>query len=101
MSLREFAKKLHLSAAFLSDVELGRRNPSPEVLERMAQLLGTPIDDLRAHDARPPVDELRRLAASDPAYGLAFRRVIDDGVSAEEIMRFLEQQRAKAAKKKG
>lgn len=90
-SLREFARKLELSAAFLSDVELGRRNPSDEVLVRMARFLGTTVDDLNAYDTRPPIEEMRRLTASDPAYGLAFRRVIDEGLSPEEIMKLLEK----------
>src|SRR5260370_33454329 len=50
LSLREFAKKLGgLSAAFLSDVELGRRHPSDKVLADMARALGTRVDDLRRH----------------------------------------------------
>jgi transcriptional regulator with XRE-family HTH domain len=99
LSLRELAKKLELSAAFLSDIELGRRNPSDEVLTRMVRVLGTTADDLRTHDTRPPVEEIRRLAASDPAYGLAFRRVIDEGLSPQEIISFLERKKAGAKKK--
>ncbi len=45
LSLREFAKKLGgMSAAFLSDVELGRLHPSDKVLERMAKVLGTTVE---------------------------------------------------------
>jgi len=32
MSLREMARKLGYSAAFISDVELGRRNPNEKIL---------------------------------------------------------------------
>ena len=39
LSLRELAKKLNLSAAFLSDIELGRRNPSDKVLSDLAKLI--------------------------------------------------------------
>jgi transcriptional regulator with XRE-family HTH domain len=41
LSVRELAKRLDVSAPFLSDVELGRRHPSGEVLERLAALLKT------------------------------------------------------------
>lgn len=91
VSLRAFARKLDVSAAFVSDIELGRRNPSDDVLIRMARLLGTTADDLRSYDARPPVDELRRLAAADPAYGVAFRRIVEEGKSPEEIMKWLQK----------
>ena len=57
-SVRDLAKKLKVSAAFLSDVELGRRHPSEEVLEKLASAFETTTDDLRKHDARPPVQEL-------------------------------------------
>jgi transcriptional regulator with XRE-family HTH domain len=88
LSLREFAKKLGgFSAAFLSDVELGRRHPSDKVLTEMARVLGTTVEDLRRHDTRPPVEGLKRLTTSNPAYGLAFRKVIDEQVSPEELMK--------------
>src|ERR1700687_3401069 len=63
---RELAKKLKVSAPFLSDVELGRRYPSDEVLERLASFLETTLDDLKKHDARAPVQELKRMAANNP-----------------------------------
>jgi transcriptional regulator with XRE-family HTH domain len=72
LSLREFAKKLGgLSAAFLSDIELGRRYPSDKVLVDMARVLKTTVEDLRKYDTRPPVDDLKRLITANPAYGLA------------------------------
>lgn len=92
LSLREFAKRLGgLSAAFLSDVELGRRHPSEKVLAQMARVLDTPLEDLQRHDSRPPVEELKRLSASDPAYGFAFRKLVDKKISSKELMEFLEQ----------
>src|ERR1700739_4138294 len=87
-SVRELAKKLRVSAPFLSDVELGRRHPSDEVLGRLATALDTTTDDLKKHDARPPVQELRRMAATDPVMGFALRKMVDDGVDAKELMAF-------------
>jgi len=87
-SLREFAKKLGgLSAAFLSDVELGRRHPSDKVLADIARIFGTSFEELRNYDTRAPVEDLKRLATSNPAYGLAFRKLIDKKVSPEALMR--------------
>jgi transcriptional regulator with XRE-family HTH domain len=91
ISVRELARQLAVSAAFLSDVELGRRHPSEEVLGRLATLLGTTTQDLRKYDARPPMQELKRLAASDPAMGFALRKVVDGGVSAKDLLEFLNK----------
>lgn len=96
LSLREFAKKLgDLSAAFLSDVELGRRHPSEKVLALMARHLGTTVEDLRSYDTRAPVSDLRRLASSDPQFGFALRRAVEKGISGEELLRALEGKREK------
>lgn len=67
LSLRELASKLRLSAAFLSDIELGRRYPSEKVLAQIAKELGTSLDDLQQHDTRAPVEGLKRLASANPA----------------------------------
>jgi len=100
LSLREFAKKLGgLSAAFLSDIELGRRHPSEKVLADMARVLGTTVEDLRNYDARPPVEELKRKASADPAWGLALRRVVEEGISPEELMKLVERKKGQPKKR--
>jgi transcriptional regulator with XRE-family HTH domain len=92
LSLREFAKKLDdLSAAFLSDVELGRRYPSDKVLSKMALILGTSEEELRSYDTRPPVEEIKRLSNSDPAYGLAFRKMVESNLSAKDLIELIKK----------
>jgi len=91
LSVRELAKKIKVSAPFLSDIELGRRHPSDEVLKSIAAALRTALGELKKHDARPPVQELRRIAANDPAMGFALRRVVDEGVDANELIEFLDR----------
>ena len=94
LSLREFAAKLGgLSAAFLSDVELGRRHPSEKVLADMARVLGTDLEDLRKYDTRPPVEDLKRLANANPAYGLALRQIVERNISPEQLMALVERKR--------
>jgi transcriptional regulator with XRE-family HTH domain len=96
LSLREFARKLgDLSPPFVSDVELGRRFPSEKVLERMAHLLGETVDELRSYDSRPPLEELKRMAASNPTYGFALRKMADGEISAEDLMKFLNKRSQK------
>ena len=99
VSLRELAKKLGLSAAFLSDVELGRRYPSGKVLTRIARELGEKEEELRSHDTRAPLEGLKRLTQLNPAYGIALRKVVNGKVSAEDLMR-LASEKPKRKKKK-
>ena len=91
LSLRESAKKLDLSAAFLSDVELGRRFPSDDVLARIAKLLDQSVEELRAFDTRPPMEELKRMTASNPLLGVALRRVVEKNVSASDLIDMLKK----------
>ena len=95
LSVRELAKRLGLSAPFLSDVELGRRYPSGGVLSKLSRELDTTLTELRKHDARAPVRELRRMAVSNPAMGFALRRVVEDSVDPEDLLRYLNQRNKK------
>lgn len=95
MSLRELASKLGVSAAFMSDVELGRRQPSDKHLAGLARLLQTPLDELKQHDTRPPMQEVRRMANASPEYGFAFRRIVDSKISSKELLEFLKEREQK------
>jgi transcriptional regulator with XRE-family HTH domain len=98
LSLRELAKKLDCSPAFISDIELGRRHPSEKVLIEIAKILKVKVEDLRKMDVRPPIDEIKRAAQDDPTFALAFRTVLDKKISADEILEFV---RKKEGEKKG
>jgi transcriptional regulator with XRE-family HTH domain len=90
LSLRELAKKLGCSAAFLSDIELGRRYPAEKNLRDLARILNVSFDELKSHDNRPPVEEMKRLSAKDPLYAVAFRTMIDRNLSAEDLLKLAE-----------
>jgi transcriptional regulator with XRE-family HTH domain len=90
ISLREFARKLECSAAFWSDVELGRRYASDQMLKDAARILRVSVDELKAYDTRPPLEELKRATAEDPRYALAFRRVIDSKVTPDVLLKLAE-----------
>jgi transcriptional regulator with XRE-family HTH domain len=99
LSLRELATRLgNLTAPYLSDIELGRRYPSGEVLEKMAKVLEVSIDELRALDPRPPVEGLKKRGSEDPQLGVALRQVVDRKVSGADLMKLLEK--LKSARKK-
>src|SRR5690349_2987102 len=89
MSLREFAKKIDCSPAFVSDIELGRRYPSAEVLTSMAKTLGVSVETLKSYDNRAPVEEMKRFIEQDPTYAFAFRKLLDKNPKPEEIIKFV------------
>jgi transcriptional regulator with XRE-family HTH domain len=100
LSLREFAKRLDRSAAFISDVELGRRHPSEEVLADIARVLGTTVEELRMQDIRPPIDDIKRITENDPKFALAFRTMIDNKISAEELLALAHSKQSRKPPKK-
>src|SRR5205823_6231735 len=91
LSLRELADKVGCSAAFLSDVELGRRHVSDKLFPKLAQFLGISATELRTYDTRPPIKDLKTLVAADPAYGIALRKVIAKKISADELIKLAER----------
>lgn len=92
LSLRELARRLRVSAAHLSDIELGRRYPSAKLLAKISRTLGTTVDELREYDTRLPVDDLKRMAAKDPAFGLALRKAVNE-LDSEEMTELMERLR--------
>jgi transcriptional regulator with XRE-family HTH domain len=83
LSLRELAKRSGISSPFLSDIELGRRFPSEEILGRLAAALNVPLEDLKKYDNRAPIADLKRLMDSDPKLGFAFRTAVEKVKSGE------------------
>jgi transcriptional regulator with XRE-family HTH domain len=85
LSLRELAKRIGISSPFLSDIELGRRFPSEEILEKLAHALNVSLEDLKKYDNREPIADLKRLMDSDPKLGFAFRTAVEKLKSGELI----------------
>ncbi len=82
--MRELAARAHLkSVAFIADLERGFRNPSPDVLKNLAAALNVPLNDLRAHDRRAPLQEIATLTEKDAAWAPAFRAVVDAAASGK------------------
>ena len=84
LSLRELGKKAGISAPFLSDIELGRRFPSDEILAKLARALKVPLEELKQYDNREPIADLKRLMDSNPKLGFAFRTALEK-VKAGEL----------------
>jgi len=90
ISGRELAKKLDISAAHESDIELGRRFPSDDLLAKMATELRTSVEELKKHDSRVPVEELK-----EGAYGFALRRALESNVKPDDIIKLADEKRKK------
>ena len=91
LSVREAARRCSVSAPFLSDIELGRRNPSADVLARLAKLFRVKLDDLKQYDARDSLSSIKRLMDSSPSWGFALRKVAERAsegkISPEELLK--------------
>jgi len=95
ISLRELAKKIGVSGAFLSDIELGRRFPSPDKIELLAKEIGIPVEELQKYDFRNEAEEIRKMMFSDPKAGMAFRTLkdkIQGGTSPDKIREHLDDE---------
>ena len=92
LSLRGVADKIGVSAAFLSDVELGRRFPSADTLKLLAKELKVSVEELSQYDFRDEAENIRKMMFSDAGAGAAFRTVAEKmkkGMSPEEILKRL------------
>lgn len=77
ISLRELANAANVSAAFLSDVELGRRFPKDETLQAIAKHLQVSVDMLKMYDHRTALADLKRYADQTPSLGAAIRLLVE------------------------
>jgi transcriptional regulator with XRE-family HTH domain len=59
LSLRELAKRIGVTSPFLSDIELGRRFPSEQILAKLAGALNVSLEDLKQYDNRGPIADLK------------------------------------------
>ncbi len=93
ISIRELARLIDVSAPFLSDIELGRRFPSDEVLVRIAKTLKTPLEELKQHDTRVSINSIKRLMDTSPTWSFALRTVAEKAtegkLTAEDLLKKL------------
>jgi transcriptional regulator with XRE-family HTH domain len=91
LSLRELANKVDISPPFLSDIELGRRYPSDETLQKISKVLKVPVEEFKTHDHRDSVADLKRLIEANPGLGYAFRTAVDELKEGKITTEDLEQ----------
>lgn len=97
-TLRGFALKVEISAAFLSDIERERRRPSEEVLRRIAkQLPGINYEELDALNTTLEQD-LQRMVAESPEARQLLRSVFESKRDPREVLRELQKNLPKRPK---
>jgi transcriptional regulator with XRE-family HTH domain len=93
ISIRELARLTDLSAPFLSDIELGRRFPSDDVIGRFAKVFEVAPEEIKQHDTREAIASLKRLVDTNPTWGFALRTVAEKAtegkITAEELLKRL------------
>jgi transcriptional regulator with XRE-family HTH domain len=87
MSLRQLARRLGVSAAYVSDVELGRRLPSDKLLAAICGELGVGLGELRQHDIRLLFRSLRQRAELDSEFLFSLQLLLDGKVQAEDVLK--------------
>lgn len=100
LSLRDLAKKIGVTASFLSDVELERRYPADDKLLLLAAELGVPVDELRLFDTRVPVKALQEASRRDPTVGMALRSILKSGISFDELNEIIQKKKAAEGEEK-
>lgn len=89
LSLREFARRVGVSPPFVTDLEAGRRNPSAEILSRIASALDLPTAELESLDNRL-TPEVRRWVESEPEMSRLLR-TLKRSPRRDEILRRLRR----------
>jgi transcriptional regulator with XRE-family HTH domain len=91
-TLRKFAQSVGVSAPHLSDIERDRRQPSKQVLKRIARDLepvGATLESLERLDTRFESD-LQEWASQTPEVRIMLRRVKESGRPVAEVLKELE-----------
>jgi transcriptional regulator with XRE-family HTH domain len=93
LSLRELARRVEITAPFLSDIELGRRAPAEKNLALIAKELGIPLGEIQQYDHRETVSDFKEIIENNPALALAFRsqlkQVKTGSMTVEELAKKL------------
>ncbi len=89
LSLRELARRVEITAPFLSDIELGRRAPAEKNLSLIAKELGIPLEEMQQYDHRDTVSDFKAIIEGNPDLALAFRtqlkQVRSGSISPEDL----------------
>ena len=92
-TLRGFAEKVGISPAYQSDIEHGRRLPSDEKLQIMAQLLtkvGATFEEFKRLDTRIDAD-LNLWISNTPEASEMLREVKKSNMNPKDVLKKLQE----------
>jgi transcriptional regulator with XRE-family HTH domain len=99
-SLREFAKKVGLSAAYLSRIENEKEPPPSEtVVERLADALGTDKYELLGYAGKVPTEFLETFKRNPKGLASFMRRIQEIGLESDSDWEELETSLSKMKRK--
>lgn len=94
-SLRELSDKIGVSPAFLSDIELGRRSPREDILEKIAHALGVKVEFLKDFDQREAITGIKERMSADPSLVPLFRKMAKRDDLADQLRRITDKDKEK------
>jgi len=84
-TLRDVAKEVGVAPSFISDIENGNRNPSAEVLKRIADAVGKSYDDLKKFDTRVDAG-FKALVRQEPEIAVLMRKIQSNPEFAKRVL---------------
>jgi transcriptional regulator with XRE-family HTH domain len=89
LTVRGFAARIGVKPPFVTDIEADRRRPSPEVLGKIADVLGIPLAELQALDPRI-TPEVKEWMDEQPRVSSLLRR-LQDNPARDELLSQIEE----------
>jgi len=90
-SMREFARKVGLSAAYLSRIENEKEPPPSEsIIERMAEALGIDKYELFSHAGKIPTEFLGTFQKNPRSVASFMRRAQEYGIETDKDWKAIE-----------
>jgi len=90
-SLREFARKVGLSPAYLSRIENEKEPPPSEsIIERMAEALGIDKYELFSHAGKIPTEFLETFKKNPKSVASFMRRAQEYGIETDKDWKAIE-----------
>lgn len=83
-TLRELAREIDVAPSYLSDIENSKRNPSDDVLKKIAAAVNESFENLKKFDARI---DFKELVKQQPEAAVLFRRMMDDPSLAKKLLK--------------
>lgn len=82
-TMRELAREIEVAPSYLSDIENNKRNPSDDILKKIADAVHESFETLKQFDVRLDFKELVR---QQPGAAVLFRKMMDDPSYTKKLL---------------